>query len=136
MEDGGSEEEADDDRTSANHADDTDHGSRQAQCVEIYEIGSRKEDTDEDDAPMPMEWGGVLLGRPPYHQEHRTHEEALVDVIPALNYHSVQSHTAILGWSHQILIVESAHRSEHGSQHDEVDPLVVLEVDALLLSAA
>ena len=61
MEDGCTEEEADDDRTAADHADDTDHGSRQAQCVEIYEIGSRKEDADEDDAPVPVEWGGVLL---------------------------------------------------------------------------
>ena len=105
MEDGCTEEEADDDRTAADHADDTDHGSRQAQCVEIYEIGSRKEDADEDDAPMPMEWGGVLLGRPPYHQEHGSHEEALVDVVPALHDHSIQSYTTILGWSHQILIV-------------------------------
>ena len=105
MEDGCSEEKADDDRTAADHADDTDHGSRQAQCVEIYEISSRKEDADEDDAPMPMEWGGVLLGRPPYHQEHGSHEEALVDIVPALYDHSIQSHTTILGWSHQILIV-------------------------------
>ena len=74
MEDGGSEEEADDDRTATNHAHDADHGTRQTQCVEINEIGCRKEDADEDDAPVPMEWGGVLLGRPPYHQEHRTHE--------------------------------------------------------------
>lgn len=89
VEDGCSEEEADDDRTAADHTDDTDHGSRQAQCVEIYEISSRKEDADEDDAPMPMEWGGVLLGRPPDHQEHGSHEEALVDVVPALHDHSV-----------------------------------------------
>ena len=136
VEDGCTEEEADDDRTAADHADDTDHGSRQAQCVEIYEIGSRKEDADEDDAPMPMEWGGVLLGRPPYHQEHGSHEEALVDVVPALHDHSIQSYTTILGWSHQILVVETAYCTENGSQHDEVNPLVVLEVDALLLSAA
>ena len=55
MEDGCSEEEADDDRTAADHADDTDHGSRQAQCVEIYKIGSRKEDTDEDESTRSEE---------------------------------------------------------------------------------
>ena len=57
VEDGCSEEEADDDRTTANHAHDTDHGTRQTERIEIYEVGSRKEDADEDDAPVPMEWG-------------------------------------------------------------------------------
>ena len=136
MEDSSSEEEADDDRTSADHADDTDHGSRQAQCVEIYEIGSRKENTDEDDAPMPMEWSGVLLVWPPDHQQHSSHQEALVDVVPTLYDHSIQSHATIFWWSHQIFVVKTTHRTEYGSQNDEVNPLVVLEVDALFLSAA
>ena len=68
VEDGSTEEEADDDRATANHAHDTNHGSGQAEGVEVYEVGSREEYADEDDAPVPMEWGGVLLGRPPYHQ--------------------------------------------------------------------
>lgn len=136
VEDGCTEEEADDDRTAADHAHDTDHGTRQAERIEIYEVGSREEDADEDDAPVPMEWSGVFLCWPPDHQEHGSHEEALVDIVPALYDHSIQSHTAILRWSHQILVVETTHGTEHGSQYDEVDPLVVLEVDALLLSAA
>ena len=89
MEDGCTEEEADDDRTAANHAHDTDHGARQTQSVEINEVGCRKEDTDEDDTPVPVERGRILLGRPPYHQQHGSHEETLVDVVPALHNHSV-----------------------------------------------
>ena len=96
VEDGCTEEEADDDRTTADHAHDTDHGTRQAERIEIYEVGSREEDADEDDAPVPMEWGGVLLRWPPDHQEHGSHEEALVDIVPALYDHSIQSYTTIL----------------------------------------
>ena len=136
MEDGCTEEEADDDRTTTDHTYDTDHSTRQAERIEIYEVGSREENADEDDAPVPMEWSGVLLRWPPDHQEHGSHEEALVDIVPALYDHSIQSHTAILRWSHQILVVETTHGTEHGSQYDEVDPLVVLEVDALILYAA
>ena len=80
---------ADDNRTAANHAHDTDHGARQTQSIEINEVGCRKEDTDEDDTPVPVEWGRILLGRPPYHQQHGSHEETLVDVVPALHNHSV-----------------------------------------------
>ena len=136
MEDGSTEEEADDDRATANHAHDTNHGSGQAEGVEVYEVGSREEYADKDDAPVPMEWGGVLLRRPPYHQEHRSHQEALVDVVPTLHDHAVQTYATILRWCHQILIVKTADGSEHGGKYDEVDPLVVLEVDALLLAAA
>ena len=50
MEDGCTEEEADNDRTAADHAHDTNHGTRQAERIEIYEVGSREEDADEDDA--------------------------------------------------------------------------------------
>ena len=45
--------------------------------------------SDEDDAPVPMEWSGVLLCWPPDHQEHGSHEETLVDIVPALYDHSI-----------------------------------------------
>ena len=55
MEDGGSEEEADDDTASAHHAYNTDHRTWQTQRIEIYEVGCTEEDADEDDGPMPAE---------------------------------------------------------------------------------
>ena len=135
MEDGGSKEEADDDTSASHHTHDTDHGSWQTQCIEIDEVCCAQEDTDEYDRPVPVEWGGTVFLRPPDHEHHRSHEEELVDIVPALYNHSVQSYATILWGSHEIFVIKTADSSQYGSQDDEVDPLVMLEVDSFFLSA-
>ena len=77
-----SEEEADHDRTSAYHRDNGYHGAVQTQCIEICKVGGGEEYADENDAPVPAEWGGLLVGGPPQQEEHREHHEELVNVIP------------------------------------------------------
>ena len=76
------EEEADDDTASANHRDDGDHGTIKTEGVEVGEVGCGEEDGDEDDAPVPTEWGCLLVGGPPEEEEHGEHHEELVDVVP------------------------------------------------------
>ena len=77
-----SEEEGDDDAATAYHGDDADHGVVHAKGVEIGKVGSGEEYGDEDDAPIPMEWGGLLACRIPEEKEHEEHHEELVDVVP------------------------------------------------------
>jgi len=68
----------------------------------------------------------------PQDKEHDEHHEELVDVVPRLNGHLVESHSS-RRWSHEITVVESADGSEHIGEDDEGNPFVVTEVDAFFL---
>ena len=72
---------------------------------------------------------------PPEQPKHNTHHHTLIDVIPRLHHHTVKSHPPILCRCHQIFVVEATHRSQHRSTYNHVDPVIVLEVDTLFLSA-
>ena len=132
----GSEEEADEHRTAPHHGDDGNHGSVQPERVEVSEVGGGEEDGNEDDAPMPTKGGGFVAVGPPKRQEHEEHEEELVEGVPRLHGKFVESHSAVLRRSHEELVVEPRYGSQHIGQHHEHNPLVVLEVDALLLAGA
>ena len=131
-----SEEERNDYASAAHHAHDANHCSVEAEAVEVHKVGRAQEERDEDDAPVPVEWGSALALRIPQQQHHRSHHEELVDVVVTLYCHLVQSHAAVLWCSHQILVVQTAYCSEDVCQHHEQNPFVVLEVDAFLLSAS
>ena len=82
VEDHRTEEEADDDAASAHHGDDGNHGSVQSEGIEVGEVGCGEEHADEDDAPIPMKRGCLLMGWPPEQEEHGKHHEELIDVVP------------------------------------------------------
>ena len=104
--------------------------------IEIYEICRTEEDADEDDSPMPAEGrSGVALGIP-QHKHHNEHHEALIDVVPALHHHTVEPYSTFILRCHEVFVVESADSTEHSGKDDEIYPLVVFEVDALLLAAS
>ena len=130
------EQERHDDAAPPYHRDDAYHRPGNAQRVEVNEVGGAKEHADEYYAPVPAERRSMLALGPPEQEQHQAHHEALVDVVPALHHHAVKPHAAVACRSHEILVVKAAHRPEQGGQDDEVNPTVVLEVDALLLSAA
>ena len=136
MKDHGAEEEADNDGTSTHHGDDGDHGAIQSEGIEVGEVGGGEEDADEDDAPVPMERGGLLVGGPPEEEEHGEHHEELVDVVPRLHSELVKSHATVLRRCHEEFVVESGDGAEHVGEHHEDNPFVVLEVDALFLAGA
>ena len=75
----------------------------------------------------------MALG-PPEDNQHRSHHETLVEVVPALHGQPRQPQTAI--HSHQVLVVESAEGSQHGSSNGTHYPAVMAEVDAFLTPAA
>ena len=74
-----------------------------------------------------MERRTVLPLGPPQEHQHSSHQEKLIDIVPCLHHHVVET-------SHQVFVIQSAHRSQHGGQHHKPNPLVVLEVNAFLLS--
>ena len=76
----------------------------------------------------------LLMLRPPQQPQHHAHHRALVNVIPRLHHHTIQSNTPVLHGRHQILVIESAHGSQQRRSHNHIDPVVVLEVDTLLLA--
>ena len=83
-----------------------------------------------------MEGGGCLsLGIPEEHHDDAHHPQ-LVDVVPRLHHHAVKSKTTILGGGHQVFVVQSTYSTQYGGKHHEVDPLVLLEVDAFLLATS
>lgn len=121
---------------SAHHRHDTYHGIGETEGIEIYEICRTEEDADEDDSPMPAEGrSGVALGIP-QNEHHNEHHEALIDVVPALHHHTVEPHSTFILRCHEVFVVESADSTEHSGKDDEIYPLVVFEVDALLLAAS
>ena len=89
MEEHRTTQERHDDTTAAYHADNADHCLVVTQCIEIDEVGNRKEDRDEDDAPVPMEGCGVMTMWIPQHQQHDAHHKELIDVVPRLDGHLV-----------------------------------------------
>ena len=84
---------------------------------------------------MPMKRSGRLALGPPDDEQHYEHHETLVDVIPALNHHTVKPHAATLGRCHEIFVVKSAYGAEHRCENDKVNPLVVFEVYAFFFPA-
>lgn len=107
VEDHRTEEEADDDAAATHHGDDRNHGTVESEGIEVSEVGCGEENADEDDAPVPMEWGGLLVGGPPQEEEHGEHHEELVDVVPRLHGELVESHTAIFGRCHEELVIKT-----------------------------
>ena len=69
---------------------------------------------------------------PPYHAHHQT----LIEVVIALHRHAVEPYPTRGDGSHEVFVVEPAERSEESRQHDEEDPAVVAEINALLLTTA
>ena len=123
------------DTSPADHRDDANHRIGLAQGVEIQEVGRREKDADHRYAPMPSEGGRLTAPRPPEQEEHGQHHDTLVHVVPALNGHQVEPHATFFARSHEILVVEPAYCAEQGGEHDKINPIVVLEVDAFLLTA-
>ena len=91
--------------------------------------------SDEDDAPVPAERSCLTSLWQPQHQQHDSHHEALVDIVPALHHHAVQSHTSTGRRSHEVFVVKTADCPQQRGEHDEINPTVVLEVDAFFLAA-
>lgn len=85
---------------------------------------------------MPMENRGVTACWPPYNHQYGQHQPALIDVVPTLHDHPVESHTAIGRRCHEVFVIKSADCSEHGCQYDAQYPSVVFKINALFLSAA
>ena len=135
VEEQGAKEEGDDNTAATDHRHDADHGTWLAERIEIEEVGRAQEDADERDAPVPMEQRLPATGPPEEHQ-HAEHHEALVDVIPALHHHPVESYPALFHWRHQVLVVQSANSTQQGCQHNEVYPVVMLEIYPFFLPAA
>lgn len=96
MEDECSEEETDDDAASAYHRNYGYHGSVHAEGIEVCKVGSGEEYADEDDAPVPVEGGGVLVIWPPEEKEHGEHNEELVDVVPRLHGKFIETDAVVL----------------------------------------
>ena len=134
VEEPGAEEETDDDGAATDHRDDADHGIGQGEGVEVHEVGRGEEEGYADDGPRPVEGCGLLMLGPPEQQEHHKHHEALVDVVPRLDEHAVEPYPALADGRHEVLVVKAADGSEGCSADNHVDPVVVAEVDALLLA--
>ena len=130
------EQETDDYGATAHHGDNGNHGTLEAEGVEVGKVGRREEQRDEYDAPVPAEWRGLLVGGPPEEEEHQQHHEELVDVVPRLHGEFVQSHSAISRRCHEKLVVQPGDGPQHIGEHHEDYPFVMLEVDALLLAGA
>ena len=118
------------------HADDANHGAVKAEAVEIDEICGREEDADEYDAPVPLEWGGALACGIPKEKQHDKHHAQLVDVVPGLDCHLVQSDTSGRWCRHEVFVVESAACTEHVAQKHEYNPFVMAEIDAFFFPTA
>ena len=136
MEHHGTEEETDQHGAAPHHGDNGNHGSVEAEGVEIGKVGGGEEHRDEDDAPVPTEGGSLLAEREPQEEEHGKHHEELVEGVPRLHGEFVQSHTTVLGRCHQELVVESADGAQHIGEHHEDNPFVVLEIDTFFLAGA
>ena len=135
MEEHSSEEEGDDDGSSAYHADDADHGIIVTEGIEIDKIGSSEEKGDEDDTGIPSKRCGAMTVGIPQEDEHEEHHEELVDVVPSLYGHLVESHTCGCR-GHKVTIIEAADGSENVCEDDKSDPFVMFEVDSFFLAAS
>lgn len=136
VEDHRTEQETDNYGTTAHHRDNGNHGTLKAEGIEVSKVGCREEQRDEDDAPVPSEWRGLLVGGPPEEEEHQEHHEKLVDIVPRLHGEFVQPHTAISWRCHEKLVIQSGDSPQHVGEHHEDDPFVMLEVDTLLFAGA
>ena len=81
VEDGWREEEGEDEGRGGNDGEDSDDGGRESERVEIKEVGWGKEDSDEDDSGVGVEWGRIVVGRGGYDEEDGWDEERVVDVV-------------------------------------------------------
>ena len=130
------EKERNNHTTPTHHRNDGNHRIVQAQGIEIYEISSREEDGDEYNRPTPMERRSLLTLGIPQQEQHRSHHEALVNVVPRLDRHPVKTDASFSDRSHQILVVQTTDRTQYRSPNDGKHPSVMLEVNAFLLSAS
>ena len=119
----------------SDHRHDADHRIRQTQGIEIHEICCRKKEADTEDRPRPVERCCFRMFWPPEEPQHQTHHGTLVNIIPRLHHHAVESYAPTLYRRHQVFVIESAQRPKGCSAHNHIDPVVVLEIDALFLSA-
>ena len=116
VEEEGSEEEGDDNAGAAYHRHDGNHGIGKAQRIEIDEVGSAEEEADEDDHPIPTKGCGTMMTRPPQQQQHDAHHATLVDVVPALHQHPVDTDAAVVGSCHEIFVVKGADGTQQRCQ--------------------
>ena len=61
------------------------------------EIPTEVNKGDENDGPMPVKWCSVMTLGIPQQEQHRSHHETLIDVVPRLNHHSIQAKASIGG---------------------------------------
>ena len=127
VEEEGAEEEGDYHTATTHHRDNGNHGILVAEGVEIDEIGCAEKQRDAHNGPLPAEGRARLALRIPQEQDDGAHDEHLVDVVPRLHQHGMEPR-------HQVLVVQAADGARHRRQDDEQNPLVVFEIDALLLT--
>ena len=74
--------------------------------------------------------------RPPQKKQHEGHHAQLVDIVPRLYSHLVQSYTTSRRWCHQEFVVESGNGAQDIAEQHKDNPFVVLKVDTFFLSAS
>ena len=114
------------DIAATDHRDDRDHRIRIAQGIEIDPIGHREEERDEQNVPPPDKRCALLSAWIPEEEQDGQHHQALIDIEPNLYSHDIQA-------AHQMLVIQTAHRTGQDGEQCQIDPLVMAEDDPLFL---